>query len=72
MNQWKEPIPPDTLLRLYAYYKVARSEEVNSQDTIPLIDGFKANALLQVSHLNVFQAMEGYIQVVERELKDRY
>jgi len=68
VSRWEEPIPPDTLLRLYAYYKVARSEDPSSQYTMPLIDGFKANALLQVRHLSPLEAMAGYLETVQREL----
>ncbi len=68
VNSWEHPIPPDTLLRLYAFYKIARSEERNMQDAVPLIDAFKANALLQVRHMETQEAMEKYIETFKREL----
>lgn len=68
VNSWQYPIPPDTLLRLYAFYKIARSEERNMQDAVPLIDAFKANALLQVRHMEAEEAMMKYIETFEQEL----
>ena len=62
INSYEEPIPPDTLLQLYAFYKKGNNEDTDpGRKGIPLINAFKINALLQVQGLSEKQAMKKYI-----------
>lgn len=64
--------PPDVMLKFYAYYKKGKrgaGENViytpaRSQQDV--LNGFKANALLQVENLTPQEAREKYIQMVEK------
>ena len=64
INQHAEPFPADVLLRLYAYYKRATSDEDRPSGGKPLIDAFKTNALFQTRHLTVNEAKQLYIDTV--------
>ncbi|HLV50979.1 MAG TPA: acyl-CoA-binding protein [Flavobacterium sp.] len=62
----KRKLPPDVMLRIYAYYKQATSGyshhfEFQQSD---LIRAFKFNAWKQVSHLSHKQAKVLYIELV--------
>lgn len=69
VNSFTEPIPADVLLKLYAYYKIANDNFDNPGSKTPLINAFKANALIQAKNMNKKQAMKSYIELVEKELK---
>lgn len=69
VNKYESPIPADILLKLYAYYKVANKNYNNPGSKTPLINAFKANALIQAQNINAEDAMKGYIKLVKRELK---
>ena len=63
-----EPLPPDVMLRFYAFYKIAT---INNTMHMPsgnsvLRNGFKLNALFQFKHLSADQAKEKYIELVEK------
>jgi acyl-CoA-binding protein len=58
VNENFTEIPKDDLLRLYAYY-----EQNNKQ---PIVSAFKANAIMQVSHLSIDIAQERYSTLVEK------
>ena len=62
INSYENPIPPDTLLQLYAYYKKGNNQDTGpGRKDLPLINAFKINALLQVQGLSEKQAMKKYI-----------
>ncbi len=69
VNNYTDPLPPDMLLKLYAYYKIATNNSKNPKSKTPLIDAFKANALIQAQNLNREEAMKAYIKLVKKELK---
>jgi acyl-CoA-binding protein len=66
-------LPPDTMLKFYAYYKIATN---NRQDFFRPIEendlrnAFKMNALLQLSDLNAEDAKKLYIDLVNETLKN--
>ncbi|MFS4457270.1 acyl-CoA-binding protein [Maribacter sp. 2304DJ31-5] len=68
-NNYKHPIPADILLKLYAYYKIANKNYSNPGSKTPLINAFKANALIQAQDISTEQAMKKYIKLVKTELK---
>ncbi|MGB3151975.1 MAG: acyl-CoA-binding protein [Maribacter sp.] len=68
VNNYKSPIPADLLLKLYAYYKIANENFNNPGSKTPLINAFKANALIQAKDVNGEQAMKSYIKLVKSEL----
>ena len=69
VNQYTEPIPADILLKLYAYYKIANKNFDNPGSKTPLINAFKANALIQAQSIGRKEAMNNYIDLVEKEIK---
>ncbi|PIF01640.1 MAG: acyl-CoA-binding protein [Maribacter sp.] len=69
VNSYTEPLPADLLLNLYAYYKIANKNYDNPGSKTPLINAFKANALFQAQNIGREEAMEAYIDLVEKEIK---
>ncbi len=69
VNNFTEPIPADILLKLYAYYKIANANFDNPGSKTPLINAFKANALIQAKNMSKKKAMQSYIDLVKKELK---
>ncbi len=69
VNNFTEPLPADTLLKLYAYYKIANKNYDNPGSKTPLINAFKANALIQAKNITIEQAMKKYIKLVNDEIK---
>jgi len=69
VNTYKSPIPADVLLKLYAYYKIAHENYDNPGSKTPLINAFKANALIQAKNINREAAMKSYIKLVNLELR---
>lgn len=69
VNNFTEPLPADLLLKLYAYYKIANENKADPGSKTPLINAFKANALIQAKNLSKKQAMKKYIALVDKELK---
>jgi len=70
LNDYKEPIPADTLLKLYAYYKIANKNFNNPGSKTPLINAFKANALIQAKNISRKEAMEHYIELVDAKIRN--
>ncbi|GMN05700.1 hypothetical protein MTsPCn5_10890 [Croceitalea sp. MTPC5] len=70
VNDFTEPLPADLLLKLYAYYKIANKNYSNPGSKTPLINAFKANALIQAQHIGRKQAMKKYIELVAKEIKE--
>lgn len=66
-------LAPDVQLRLYAYYKQAThgAPEYRPASDFDLRNAFKANAWLQISHVDVGEAMEVYVEMVEEIMKGR-
>lgn len=69
VNSYTKPLPADMLLKLYAYYKIATNNSDNPKSKTPLIDAFKANALIQAQNLDREGAMKAYIKLVKKEVK---
>lgn len=69
VNDFTKPLPADLLLKLYAYYKIANKNYNNPGSKTPLINAFKANALIQAQNINRKEAMSSYIELVELEVK---
>lgn len=71
VNSYTEPLPADLLLKLYAYYRIANKNFNHPGSRTPLINAFKANALIQAQKVTPKKAMENYIELVNTELKSR-
>ena len=69
VNAYSKPLPADLLLKLYAYYKIANKNQNHPGSTTPLINAFKANALIQAKNVSRTEAMQRYMDLVEKELK---
>ncbi|MBD0852362.1 acyl-CoA-binding protein [Maribacter arenosus] len=69
VNNYTEALPADLLLKLYAYYKIANKNFDNPGSKTPLINAFKANALIQARNISRREAMESYIALVKKEIK---
>lgn len=68
VNNYTEPMPADLLLKLYAYYKIANKNYDNPGSSTPLINAFKANALIQANNMGRDDAMKAYVQLVKNEV----
>jgi len=69
-NEYTDSLPPDLMLKLYAYYKIATNNSNNPKSETPLVDAFKANALIQAKNISREDAMKAYIKLVKQELND--
>lgn len=69
LNSYTKPLPADLLLKLYAYYKIANKNYNNPGSKTPLINAFKANALIQAQNISREEAMQEYIKLVKEEVK---
>ncbi|NJB35973.1 MULTISPECIES: acyl-CoA-binding protein [Flavobacteriaceae] len=69
VNSYTKPLPADLLLKLYAYYRIANDNYNHPGSRTPLINAFKANALIQAKNLSKEEAMESYIALVNKEVK---
>lgn len=70
INAYTHPFPADLLLKLYAYYKIAREDSDHPGSRSELINAFKANALIQAQNVKPKEAMRRYIELVENEVKN--
>lgn len=68
-NNYQHPLPADLLLKLYAYYRIANRNFDNPGSRTPLINAFKANALIQAKNISEDKAMKEYIKLVKKELQ---
>ena len=68
VNSYTRPFPADLLLKLYAYYKIANQNYNNPGSKTPLINAFKANALIQARDVSAEEAMQAYIELVRKEI----
>ncbi|PCJ92693.1 MAG: acyl-CoA-binding protein [Flavobacteriaceae bacterium] len=71
VNSYEKPFPADLLLKLYAYYKIANENFGNPGSRTPLINAFKANALIQAKDISREQAMKNYIKLVNKEVTQK-
>ncbi|MEJ2584938.1 MAG: acyl-CoA-binding protein [Robiginitalea sp.] len=69
INNYTRLLPADLLLKLYAYYKIANQNFNNPGSKTPLINAFKANALIQARDIAPEEAMRDYIDLVNKEVK---
>ena len=62
-----QKLPPDTMLKFYAYYKLATKGKTYSTPSgeSPLRNAFKLNALFQLNDLDEEEAKKKYIELVE-------
>ncbi len=62
-----QKIPPDIMLKFYAYYKQSTKGKNYIEPTggIPLKNAFKLNAWLQIKNLSTDEAKVKYIELVE-------
>lgn len=68
INNYNQPMPADLLLKLYAFYKIANKNHSNPGSKTPLINAFKANALIQAKNISREDAMKAYIELVKKEV----
>jgi len=67
-----DPLPPDTMLEFYAYFKQATkgdhvfSFNANNQENSDLRSSFKFNAWMQLRGISPTEAKEEYIKLVEK------
>ena len=66
VNENFTKISMDDLLRLYAYYKIANGMRHESSNKHPIVSAFKANTIMQVSHLSIVVAQERYSALVQK------
>ncbi len=61
------PLPVDVRLQLYAYYKQATKEPINttSANEHELINAFKMNAWMQVRQMNADEAKLEYAKLID-------
>jgi diazepam-binding inhibitor (GABA receptor modulator, acyl-CoA-binding protein) len=66
-SQMQEQLPPDVMLKFYAYYKQGQDEPSNHRNLAnnDLRNAFKLNAWTQISHLSKDEAKIEYIKLVE-------
>ena len=69
VNGYSKPLTADLLLKLYAYFKIANKNQKHPKSKVPLINAFKANAIIQAKNIDSTTAMKNYIELVEKELK---
>ncbi|TDQ30767.1 acyl-CoA-binding protein [Zeaxanthinibacter enoshimensis] len=68
VNNFNDPLPADLLLKLYAYYKIANRNFDHPGSKTPLINAFKANALIQARDISSADAMKLYVDLVRSEI----
>lgn len=66
-NSIEEKLAPDTMLKLYAYYKQATQGDnyLSSDSEADLRNGFKFNAWVQLKGMSVEEAKKAYIKLVK-------
>ena len=69
INNYNRLLPADLLLKLYAYYKIAHNNYSHPGSKTPLINAFKANALIQAKDVSPEIAMQTYIDLVNNHVR---
>lgn len=72
-SSYTEKLPPDIMLKLYAYYKQAtKGKNYNSPSGDNEVrNAFKLNALLQANNVTEEEAKKLYIKLVEKITKQK-
>lgn len=69
-SELEEKLPPDVMLRLYAYYKQAvKGDRFTFNDNSDLRNAFKFNAWMQLRGMNEREAKKEYIKLVNSIIK---
>lgn len=69
-SKLEEKLPPDVMLRLYAYYKQAvKGDRFTFNDNSDLRNAFKFNAWMQLRGMDENEAKEEYIKLVNSIIK---
>lgn len=65
-SRMTEQLPPDVMLRIYAYYKQATAgvDSPGEQENTNLRDAFKMNAWMQIRHISRDDAKRLYIETI--------
>jgi len=69
----QKDLPPDVMLRLYAYYKLATKDRPrfsNKAYDISIRNAFKFNAFTQLKGVSIKEAKTEYIKIVEHIIKE--
>lgn len=70
MSIIREKLPPDVMLKLYAYYKQAtKGDQFSFNANADLRSAFKFNAWMQLKGMSEEQAKQEYIKLVNTILK---
>lgn len=73
-SQMTITLPPDVMLRIYAYYKQATDDPNSSfayNNNSDLRNAFKMNAWMQISHLSQEEAKSKYIEIINEIVKNQ-
>lgn len=65
VNEYEGQLPADVKLKLYAFYKIANENKNHPGSKTPLINAFKANALIQAKNLSRKEAMMAYVKLAK-------
>lgn len=66
----EEKLPPDVMLRLYAYYKQAvKGDRFTFNDNSDLRNAFKFNAWMQLRGMSEREAKKEYVKLVNSIIK---
>jgi len=66
LSELKESLPPDVMLKLYAYYKQATSGDIFSFNSEPDVrNAFKFNAWTQLNGMSQEEAKQEYINLAK-------
>ncbi|CAM1360476.1 Acyl-CoA-binding protein [Tenacibaculum sediminilitoris] len=69
-SELEEKLPPDIMLRLYAYYKQAvKGDRFTFNDNSDLRNAFKFNAWMQLRGMNERKAKKEYVKLVNSLIK---
>jgi acyl-CoA-binding protein len=69
-SKLKEKLPPDVMLKLYAYYKQAvKGDHFSFNTNNGLRNAFKFNAWMQLKGMSEDQAKQEYINLVNSIIK---
>ncbi|WP_299002688.1 acyl-CoA-binding protein [uncultured Tenacibaculum sp.] len=69
-SKLEEKLPPDVMLRLYAYYKQAvKGDRFTFNDNSDLRNAFKFNAWMQLRGMDENEAKKEYIKLVNSIIK---
>lgn len=72
LSKLKETLPPDIMLKLYAYYKQGISGDSIQVNVEPDVrDAFKFNAWMQLNGMSQEEAKEEYIKLANAILKTK-